>query len=1324
MIHHLKRATRHLIFWSLITIAISLTGVRLILSGVDAFKIQLAEHISETIGTPVTIGQLGAKMRRFSPELILKNITIASSIPNAPPAIALKEIRLGINLFEMLVNREVLSSAWVALVGAKLSVYRKDDGSFAIIGLKAGDGQPLWLFKGSKFEVLQSEIIWQSEKGKSTPLKFESVDLAIINAAGRHKINMLAKLPKAYGGDEPLSVAMDFSGDPFAASAIDGVVFVEGKNLKPALFRTVDLPFTLKSGTSALKVWGHLQHSQLISINGEAQLSDMKFLRVDQGEFAVKTLNTQFHWQVNEVFNNARQWRLDVSQFLLQTADNDKHITTWPDAVFSLSGQRNEESVLQQITLAIKQMDLQEMSRIALFFAPLPEEVAALLAQAQVKGHLNQVSLVADLSKKTATITGRFNGLGYAPLLSLSLPGIQNLTGEIQGNEQQGVVHFSTHDATIASPDLFREALVIKSLAGALNWQQHSDDWQLFASAIKLDLLGIHSESRLRVSLPKNKASPFVDLQTALVCHDASQLKHYFPIGVMKPADIEWLDRAFVSGRVENGRLSYYGKLDKLAVLQEATTPKQSKPLPRPDILPGSEGLYHVQSSEMLDGALFEAVLDVRQLELNYAPDWPRITDIAGELLFLQGRMEVNAYQGYSLNLKANQAMVINEAVGKSKQLLVKGEVEGEIADVLRFLQQTPLNSRVGSLIDAVVPQGRTQVALDLAIPLAVGVVPKVEGSATLNKAGLTVKAVDLLVNNIDGLLKFNEQGIYSDTIHAAALKQPIRIKVDNAANQTRVNVAGRAEVSALEKQFGLPDWGVAEGALNYQLKLILPYQHLGNAAQAQTTELVVDSDLSGVALSLPSELAKTKAETKPLSVVFNLGDKASLPIALTYNHKLKAAIRFDTAKQRIDSGHILLGKGEALLPKETGLKLEINQDTLDLKDWLVLPTGKANQTAIDISGISIHSDHAQWGEILLGKFELGLQPDQSYWVGNINSAFAQGKLHIPVNEGRIVLNMAMIDLSALKQLKSQSDRQPLLTEKETAVLPETVPLFDISSDKTLWQSIDLGLLTLQTERIAHGIALKKLELSGLAQKLALSGRWTSHEKYTQTALQGHLDMPNAGALLKQLNVTSDLVETSGTADFSVYWPAAPQNFTLAALQGEVDIRFTDGRILSIEPGFGRMLGVLAMAQWIKRLQLDFRDIYQEGLTFNTIKGHFMLLDGKASTQDLVVDAIPAKITLTGDTDLVNKTVDQLVNVEPKGADAVPIAGTIMDKVTSLIARTVTGEDQGGFFLGSQYRIKGPWDTMQIIPQHDRDGLLQKTWSGITGFPWLQQPQP
>jgi uncharacterized protein YhdP len=398
---------------------------------------------------------------------------------------------------------------------------------------------------------------------------------------------------------------------------------------------------------------------------------------------------------------------------------------------------------------------------------------------------------------------------------------------------------------------------------------------------------------------------------------------------------------------------------------------------------------------------------------------------------------------------------------------------------------------------------------------------------------------------------------------------------------------------------------------------------------------------------------------------------------------------------------------------------LEVNEDQLNLQDLLnSVMQNKQGGTGINIREIKIHGKQALWNKTQLGFLDLALKPEGRYWAGNINSSFARGKIHIPVDfnsAGRVTLTMDLLDLSLFKQLASKNSAQV------TGLSPEGLPLFNISSHKTIWQSVDLGQLTVATARIPNGIAFKQIELKGLEQKLALSGTWTVKSKQAETHLQGRLHMARAGHSLSQLGITKDLMETSGTVDFAVHWGAAPYQFSLAALDGKLDVNLKEGRILSIEPGFGRILGMLALAQWAKRLQLDFRDIYEEGLTFNTIQGYFSLAKGKAATRNLIVDAIPAKITITGSTDYLNKTVDQMVSVAPKSADAVPIAGTIMGEVTTLIARTLTGTDQEGFFFGSQYWVKGKWDQMQIIRLHENEGLLQKTWDGITDFPWLQR---
>ena len=79
------------------------------------------------------------------------------------------------------------------------------------------------------------------------------------------------------------------------------------------------------------------------------------------------------------------------------------------------------------------------------------------------------------------------------------------------------------------------------------------------------------------------------------------------------------------------------------------------------------------------------------------------------------------------------------------------------------------------------------------------------------------------------------------------------------------------------------------------------------------------------------------------------------------------------------------------------------------------------------------------------------------------------------------------------------------------------MPLLTITSQKTLWQSVDLGQLSLQTERIPNGMLFKNLELSGNDQKLDLSGDWKVNGKKSETHAQGTLSMPRASQLLSKL---------------------------------------------------------------------------------------------------------------------------------------------------------------------------------------------------------------
>ncbi len=695
--------------------------------------------------------------------------------------------------------------------------------------------------------------------------------------------------------------------------------------------------------------------------------------------------------------------------------------------------------------------------------------------------------MFADLTEKTAAVNGKFAQLGIAA------PGLENLTGQIKGTTSQGFIRLSTENARLNAPTLFREVLNIDKLEGSLAWQQTDKNWALSCNNMVVDSADILTNSRMQLIIPKNNDRAFLDLQSSFIGNDVSKVWHYLPTGIMRGTLVDWLDHAFIRGRVPKGGLLFHGKPHDFPFIK-------------------AEGV-------------FETLFDVDQMELVYAPLWPHLTDVNGEVLFFQDSLRVNLHEGQSNNVKINQTEVTIPDLNRSKLLLVQGTLESGIPETLNFLQQTPLKSRIDPVLNAITPQGDTRIELDLKIPLVEGVLAKVDGTAQLTHARLGINALDLPVTQLQGLLKFTEQGIYSDRIDGAALGYPIQISIKNAEQETGIKVSGYTGISDLKKQFKLPGWDIANGAADYTVQLDLPHVDVqGNTGNVPV--LTVQSMLAGVALDLPGLLTKAREQKNSLSLRFKLVDKGLLmPIELNYDNKLKAAVKLNVHEQSLYSGHILMGDGDVAQRKEAGLKIEINRDPMPLQDWLNLASQTKNTKAIsNVREIKVHSDHALWSKTALGVFDLALKQEGNQWAGSIGSIFANGKIKIPgrgKDADKMVLDMDMLDISALKQVKFQTD------QGGSDVAPETVPLFNLSSKQTLWKTIDLGNLFLETERVPGGIGFKRIELNGPDEKLILSGDWTALGKQSATHTKGHLEMSKAGQLLAQLGATKDLAETS-----------------------------------------------------------------------------------------------------------------------------------------------------------------------------------------------------
>ena len=142
-----------------------------------------------------------------------------------------------------------------------------------------------------------------------------------------------------------------------------------------------------------------------------------------------------------------------------------------------------------------------------------------------------------------------------------------------------------------------------------------------------------------------------------------------------------------------------------------------------------------------------------------------------------------------------------------------------------------------------------------------------------------------------------------------------------------------------------------------------------------------------------------------------------------------------------------------------------------------------------------------------------------------------------------------------------------------------------------------------------------------------------------------------------------------------------------------------NGTLQAVEPGAGRVLGLVNFYALPRRLTLNFRDVLGEGLAFDSIGGEFQLGDGQAVTQDLSIDAPSLRMETRGRIGLAAKDYDQRVTVYPDVSAGVTLASALLGGpalgALMLIAQEILDKplDQA---TQLSYHLGGTWDNPKV----------------------------
>ncbi|MBN2886161.1 MAG: TIGR02099 family protein, partial [Chromatiaceae bacterium] len=958
------------------------------------------------------------------------------------------------------------------------------------------------------------------------------------------------------------------------------------------------------------------------------------------------------------------------------------HGTGWRLDVASLRGQLNGQPLglldarlaldaggqPRALGLATGALDLGSLSQSLALFAPQPwPEPLRHWLEGAPGGRVRALRGALALDAEEAPhwwIETRLDGLRWsrAPELPQTVPGVAGLDLRLGADPTGGWLALRGADALLDVGPLFAAPLALEHLDGALSWRpREAGGWRLESHWLQLASADLSGQARLALELPEAGA-PLLDLRASL--RDRGEplaVQPYLPRGLLEPPLARWLDRALGPTR-----------------------------LPRIELLlRGMPADYPFRAGQ----GQFELAIDVADLRLDYANDWPVIEAARGRLRFENAGLAVVLDGGRILDSRIAQAELRIADLLYAEILPIEAQAEGPFSDIPRLLAHPPLREGLGALPERLKAEGPMHLDLSLGIPLSRAGRVAVDGRLSWpGAAALALSGTPLRLEALQGALRFDRNSLMSEGLEARLWGRPLALSIPASAPppSERLWIEARAltPVATLAEQLPGALWSGLDGELDWRLRL-------GVRAGESRLDWRLDSALDAVAISLPAPLVKATGSARPLQLAGRLEPGRRLEgaghwgeMALAFGQALDQPKSVPGVRLRLGAG-----PGEALAPPEaSGLRIEGQVARLDLgawRDWLA--GRRSGSGALALGALDLSVGRLALDGWTLEEAHLQLRPETEGWALSVASEVFSGELWLPAQSGEplgVVLND--LDLAAFGGSLASPGRGSAM-----------LPALDVSVTGLRWKDRPLGRFEGQLRPDGEGWRLTRLRLEG-TPLLAFdgSGAWR-RAGGGRSQLQLRLGSANLGALLGLVGAGQAIEEAPLRAELDLSWPGAFGDFALARAEGLIELESGAGRLLALEPGVGRVLGFLNPGALGRRLAFDFSDLYAQGFAFEHMRGRLELSGGRVAYESFDIEGPSSRLILSGVTDLAARTFDQRLTLEPRLSSSVALAsmvagGPVLGAAVYLVDLAVGKPIDR--FSRTRYRVTGSWDDPRVEP--------------------------
>jgi uncharacterized protein (TIGR02099 family) len=1238
----LRRASRWLAALAALAVLVFATAAALmffwVLPNIADHRDTVASLMSRALGQRVTLEAVSGVWQQARPEFRLQGVRLHD--PEGRPALHLPELEAAFAWRSLLFLEPRFSR--IELQKLTLDVRRARDGRFYVGGIPInpaaeGSGFSSWLLRQGRVHVGDATLTWLDEVRDAPPLTLTAVDLTLSNSLRSHRLQLHAVPPPQLA--QPLAIVANLrSRNADDINTWNGTVDASVSGVSfPHLAAWLALPYQPQQGGGALKL--KLEVAQG-AFSGMTADMDLRAIETKLGDglpaLRLDAVRGQAVWQRTRDGQRVAFENLRVARPGASLGAPFNMGLAWNAA--------SREITARAFSLGGWQSILPSL--------PMDAALRARLHTLQAQGKFDDLRFRwsgAQPGLDNFSIAARFSGLGVMALGRQ--PGLANLSGRIEGDARAGVFEIDSAELGLNLPELFREpSFEFDSMHARGGWEKTQRGRRLTLGEMAFSSTDMAGTAKGHYELIADHPG-IIDLTLQLSRADGTAVHRYLPKKIGDQT-VDWVKAGVVAGHSSNVRLDLKGDLAQFPFEQ-------------------GEGVFRVDAQ-------------VRDGVIDYVPGWPRIDGIQAHLLFQGKSMEVTSSQARIYGVALGPVkVVIPDLIHHDEHLLIDGQAAGEIEDFIRFANSSPVGEKLRGFTRALNGSGPMQLQLNLDVPLRRSHETTLAGTVSFQGDALFWTGLPRL-EQVRGDIEFTDDSLKANKLSAQFLGGPLRLDTVTRDGRVRILAQGRATAAGMTPWLGAA-WGdrlSGETAWRGEIDL-----------EPTGERILVESDLVGLVSSLPAPLAKAAAQPLPLRV-------SSQPQGTGLQHDVRigetvSAVWRGSGSGGLERGEVRFG-GQALMPAEPGLRLAGNGRDLDVSGWLeLLPKGDGKDR-LPLSAIDLGFDTID----LMGRRYQAVRL-RGHSRGDLLRTQVSGR----ELDGVLTYRQAgerPARLSAQFRQLTIPARAPVAIADDGAdgisMKAADFPTLDVIVEDFRLEERPLGRLEAMMHGAPQGLVIDRLQLTHADSVLNMSGLWRDGVRNV-TRAELHLSVLDAGKLLARFGFPDSLRRGSADIRGNATWEGSPADFSFTTLAGHIDFKAAGGQFLKVDPGAGKLLGVLSLQSLRRRMNFDFRDIFNDGYAFDDISATLRIARGVVYSDDFRMRGPAAKVNMSGLADLNQENVQLRIKVIPKLSEGLAVAGALiagpLAGVGALAAQKLL-RDPFEEAISQEYMVTGLWQAPEV----------------------------